>query len=108
MFVPKGGRPSTADLGENGRFTLTSFDSNDGAALGVHQVAVYANQQLNQTRTKWHAPRKYSSYHSSGLTHEITGPTDSLVIELTWKGDQHGEPYVEVSPGPLEHSRTGK
>jgi hypothetical protein len=27
---------------------------------------------------------------------------------LTWKGDQHGKPYVEASPGPLEHSRTAK
>jgi len=108
VFVPKGSRPSTADLDENGRFTLTSFDPNDGAALGVHRIAVFANEQLDQTRTKWHAPRKYSFYNSSGLTQEITGPTDSLVINLTWEGDEQGKPYIEVSFGPLEASKTGK
>jgi hypothetical protein len=107
MFVPKGGRPSTADLDENGRFTLSSFDANDGAALGVHRVAVFGNEQLDQTRTKWHAPRKYSSYNNSGLTQEITGPTDSLVINLTWEGDEQGKPYIEVTFGPLEASKTG-
>jgi len=108
VFVPKGGRPSTADLDENGRFMLTSFDPKDGAALGVHQIAVYANEQLDQTRTKWHAPRRYSFYSSSGLTQEITGPTDSLVIELTWIGDKQGKPFVEVSAAPLEPSKTTK
>ena len=107
VFVPKGSRPSTADMDENGRFTLTSFDPNDGAAPGVHQIAVYANEQLDQTRTKWHAPRKYSFYNSSGLTQEITGPTDSLVIELTWKGDKQGKPFVEVSSDALGASKSG-
>jgi hypothetical protein len=105
VFVPKGTRPSTADLDENGRFTLTSFDPNDGAALGVHQIAVFANEQLDQTRTKWHAPQKYSFYKTSGLTQEITGPTDSLVIELTWKGDEQGKPHIEVSAAPLEAAK---
>jgi hypothetical protein len=41
---------------------------------------------------KWHAPKKYFRYKSSGLTEEITGPTDSLVINLTWDG---GKPFVE-------------
>jgi hypothetical protein len=107
MFVPKGGRPSTADLDKNGRFTLTSFDPNDGAALGVHQIAVYANEQLDQTRTKWHAPKKYSSYSSSGLTQEITGPTDSIVINLTWKGEKQDKPYIEVSASSPHSSKTG-
>ena len=39
---------------------------------------------------------------------EITGPTDSLVINLTWKGGEQGKPYIEVSFGPLEASKTGK
>ena len=107
VFVPKGSRPSTADLDENGRFTLTSFDPNDGAALGVHRIAVFANEQLDATRTKWHAPRKYSFYNSSGLRQEITGPTDSLVINLTWKGDENGKPFVEISASPLGPSKKG-
>jgi hypothetical protein len=107
LFVPKGGRPSDADLDENGRFTLSSFDTNDGAALGTHQVAVFANEQLDATRTKWHAPRRYSYYQSSGLTEEITGPRDDIVINLTWKGDPKGKPYIDVDTAPLEPSKTG-
>jgi hypothetical protein len=108
VFVPKGGRPSTADLDETGHFTLTSFNPDDGAAKGAHQIAVYANEQLDDTRTKWHAPRKYSFYNSSGLTQEINGPTDSVVINLTWKGDKLGKPYIEASTGATEGSKRGK
>jgi hypothetical protein len=105
-FVPQGGRPSDAELDENGRFTLTSFKPGDGAALGVHRIAVFANEQLDGTRTKWHAPKKYSYYESSGLTREITGPADDVLIELTWKGDEHGKPFIETGWGPKEASKT--
>ena len=105
-FVPKGGRPSDAELDENGRFTLTSFKPGDGAALGVHRIAVFANEQLDDTRTKWHAPKKYSYYDTSGLTQEITGPTEDIVIKLTWEGDEKGKPFIETDKGPKESSKT--
>ncbi len=106
-FVPKGGRPSDADLDENGRFTLTSFKPGDGAAMGVHQIAIFANEQLNDAGDmKWYAPKRYRNYTSSGLTQEITGPTDTVVINLTWKGDEHGKPFVEKSNAPVEPSKT--
>jgi hypothetical protein len=108
VFVPKRGRPSTADLDETGHFSLTSFNPNDGAAQGVHQIAVFGNEQLDESRTKWHAPRKYSFYDSSGLTQEINGPTDSLVINLTWKGDKQGKPYIEVSTSAPDSSKKGQ
>jgi len=105
-FVPVGGRPSDADLDENGRFTLTSFKPADGAALGVHKIAVFANEQLDGVRTKWHAPKKYSYYQTSELSKEITGPTDDLVIELTWKGDEKGKPFIETERSVKEVSKT--
>ncbi|MBI2827277.1 MAG: hypothetical protein HYX69_21605 [Planctomycetia bacterium] len=104
-FIPSGGRPSEGDLDENGRFTLSSFKPNDGAALGVHQVAVIANEQLSYSETRWHAPKKYANYQASGLTQEITGSTDSVVITLSWEG---GKPFVEVDKTPPVPSKSGE
>jgi hypothetical protein len=91
-FVPTGGRPAGGRLDEQGRFTLSSYGANDGIILGVHRVEVDASEEISSTQKKWHAPKKYFRYKSSGLEQEITGPTDSLVINLTWDG---GKPFVE-------------
>jgi hypothetical protein len=58
----------------------------------VHQVEVDASESLSSTKVKWHAPKKYFRYTTSGLTQKIGESTDSLVIELTWDG---GKPFVE-------------
>jgi hypothetical protein len=91
-FVPKGGRPAGGRLDEQGRFTLSSYGTNDGIIPGVHRVEVDASEEISSTQKKWHAPKKYFRYKSSGLEQEIAGPTDSLVINLTWDG---GKPFVE-------------
>jgi hypothetical protein len=91
-FVPQGGRPAGGRLDEQGRFTLSSYGANDGIILGVHRVEVDASEEISSTQKKWHAPKKYFRYKSSGLEQEIAGPTDSLVINLTWDG---GKPFVE-------------
>lgn len=92
-FVPPGDRPSGGNLDSEGRFTLMCFTPGDGAVLGTHQVAVSGNEQVSQTRIRWHAPKKYADFNQSGLTQEITGPTDSVLIELSWDG---GKPFVEI------------
>ncbi len=86
-FVPEGARPSSSDLDTEGRFTLRCFgdDGNDGAVLGTHRVEVAAREVIGE-KVKWYAPQEYSDFRSSGLTVEVTEPTDSLVIELTWDG----------------------
>ena len=91
-FVPKGARPSGGTLDENGRFTLSCDGENDGIVPGVHRVQVNAGEWISNNERKWHAPPKYFRYQTSGLTQEITGPTDSLVIQLTWDGRK---PFVE-------------
>ncbi len=91
-FVPKGARPSGGKLDEQGRFTLSCYGEHDGIVSGVHRVEVNAAEWISSKKRKWHAPPKYFRYNTSGLTQEITGPTDSLVINLTWDG---GKPYVE-------------
>lgn len=91
-FVPQGARPSGGQLDEQGRFTLSCYEKNDGIIPGVHRVEVDAAESLSSTKVKWHAPKKYFRYTNSGLTQEIDESTDSLVIQLTWDG---GKPFVE-------------
>jgi hypothetical protein len=47
---------------------------------------------LGASANRWHAPKKYIDHATSGLTVEISEPTDSLVINLSWDG---GKPFVE-------------
>jgi len=47
---------------------------------------------LDGISQQWHAPKKYADPETSGLATTITGPTDSLRIELSWEG---GAPFVE-------------
>ncbi len=84
-FVPEGARPSSSDLDAEGRFTLRCFEKNDGAVLGTHRVQVAA-RAMEGDKLRWYAPQEYSDVETSGLSVEITEPTDSLVIELTWEG----------------------
>jgi hypothetical protein len=97
-FVPKGARPSEGSLDENGRFTLTCYDGEDGAVPGVHRVEVAAGEPLSSTQMRWHAPKKYADFSTSGLEQEITGDTDSVVIELHGDGGKPFKPFVEGSP----------
>jgi hypothetical protein len=84
-FVPEGARPSYAKLDSNGGFTLTCYDGNDGAVPGLHRVAI-SGSEVKQEQTMWHAPIKYANFRTSGITVQIDGPTNSLVIELSSDG----------------------
>lgn len=101
-FVPTGSRPSTAKLDDSGRFVLACFEEADGAVVGRHRVEVDARESLNAVKTKWHAPKKYASYQSSGLEQEVSEPIESLTIQLSWEG---GKPFVETdSEAEVERS----
>lgn len=92
-FIPEGARPSGAKLDGEGRFTLSCFDGADGAVPGKHKVEISANETLSATKVRWHAPRKYADYGTSGIDQVIDKPTDSLVINLSWGT---GKPYDET------------
>lgn len=92
QFVPKGARPSAGQLDQDGRFTLTCYDRDDGIVPGIHRVTVAAKEMLPDSKVRWHAPPKYADFRKSGLSFEITEPTDDLTIELTWDG---GKPFVQ-------------
>jgi hypothetical protein len=91
-IAPADARPATGQIGPDGRFTLTCYDESDGCVPGTHQTAVIACESMGSNANRWHAPKKYLNPETSGLTVEITEPTDSLVINLSWEG---GKPFVE-------------
>jgi hypothetical protein len=94
QLVPADSRSSEGKLDSDGRFTLACFDRADGAVLGRHAVAVLAGETISSTKTRWHAPKKYADHRTSGLTEEISGSNENLVIKITWDG---GKPFVEDS-----------
>jgi hypothetical protein len=100
IFVPEGGRSSMGTLDQDGHFSLTCFTPTDGALLGKHKVQVIATEQVSEYVSRIHAPKKYGGVATSGITEEITSPTDSLKIELTWKGNPPGKPYTESFTPP--------
>ena len=87
QFVPVGARASSSDLDEQGRFTLRCFEKDDGAVTGTHRVKVAA-RAMEGEKLRWYAPEKYADLDLADITVEITEPTDSLVIELTWDGEK--------------------
>jgi hypothetical protein len=93
-FVPSGSRPSTGKIQPDGRFTLGCYALDDGVVQGTHTIEVNGQEAIGDTKIKWHAPKKYASGSTAGLSREITGPESSLTIDLTWDG-QTG-PFVEV------------
>jgi hypothetical protein len=91
-FVPEIGRPSAGKIGEDGKFTLTCYDGNDGALLGKHRVQVASNRIISDSKIEWFAPPEYADFRTSGIEIEISKPVDDLKIELKW-GDKKG-PYI--------------
>jgi hypothetical protein len=83
-FSSGDGRVSMGRIDENGRFRLTCYEPGDGAIVGTHRVAVLTHEIIGDAKVKWHAPQKYANYATSGLTQEISEPTDSIVINLSW------------------------
>ena len=92
-FVPEHGRPSAGKIGEDGKFTLTCYDGNDGALPGSHRVQVSANRGISDSKIEWYAPRKYADFRTSDIKVEITEPVDNLRIELSSDGKKL--PYIE-------------
>jgi hypothetical protein len=98
MFMTKGARPSSGKIREDGRFTLSCYEGengDDGVVPGMHQVLISASRPVAGNKVEWLAPAKYGQFATSGLTFEITEPTDDLAINLTWDRSPPGKPFIE-------------
>jgi hypothetical protein len=91
-IVPADGRAATSQIDAQGRFRLTTYKECDGCAPGTHPVEVGSRETIRHGELLWLVPEKYRDPARSSLTATINGPTDNLVIELTWGG---GKPFVE-------------
>lgn len=83
QVIPANDRAATGKLGPNGRFQLTTFETNDGCVPGTHPVAVIANESIDARSLRWHAPKSYMNPDVSQLVVDVKEATDSLKIELT-------------------------
>lgn len=103
QVIPSGWRPASGRLDSYGRFTLTTTIEGDGCAVGTHPVAILAGESTTPDTMKWHAPSKYADVKTSDLTMTVTGPTDSIKIEL--KSDGSMKPGKVVREGGSEFSK---
>ena len=86
-------RSAQSMIDSQGRFTLGTFEVNDGAVLGEHPVEIISVDLLPNGK-KWLIPKKYASITTSGTTIKVEKPTTDMRIELTWDG---GKPFVEAA-----------
>jgi len=86
QVLPQGGRPATATSDEQGRFTLTTFESGDGVMPGTHPVIVVAITNPKPGLQTLYCPEKYGDPATSDLKLTVDKPTDQAKIELTWGG----------------------
>ena len=97
MFFPTtSGRPATAQTNSQGEFTLTTFDTNDGAIIGEHRVTVAkiesvapqgdpgrTPQATTTTPPKNQLPNKYNDPQQSGLKETVkAGEANSFKFDL--------------------------
>lgn len=88
-FFPQGqGNPATGQLGPNGRFTLTTYEENDGAAIGHHVVTVQVFPEGAlpgmefETSSATKIPQKYDNPETSTLVVEVKEGSNNLELEL--------------------------
>jgi hypothetical protein len=105
-FVPSGGpgaqtgQPATGEIGADGSYSLTTFESGDGAVLGEHKVIVQAREddpalkghgmpipdkdgRLNIKPPTYLVPRKYETAEKSPLRFTVKEGSNTYNIDLT-------------------------
>jgi hypothetical protein len=83
-FTPKGGRPATGRTDAAGRFSLTTFKTNDGAMVGEHIVTVCKHVKKDPNATGAYfdyvqvTPEKFGRPNESPLRADVTasGPNE--------------------------------
>lgn len=77
-FEPEdGGREAAGNIEPDGTFTLTTFESADGAVTGKHRVAV--DPPADKPKS---LPAKYKNAASSGIVLEVTPDKTEYIVDL--------------------------
>lgn len=83
QVVPEGTRPATGNIDpQTGRFSLTTFEPDDGCVPGTHKVAIILRAMVG-TESVSLIDEKYADPSSSGLTITVDKPTDALRIDIS-------------------------
>jgi len=91
QVLPANARPATATIKPGGQFVLGTFTEDDGVVPGKHKVTVVSVDEANGMRT-FGCPASYGDPLTSGLEITVDEPTDTLLLQLSWKGQK---PVVE-------------
>lgn len=86
MFFPKdaaASNPGAAYTDKEGKYSLTTFEKDDGALLGTHEITVQLFDAMGEVKQ---VPGKYGDVKTSGLTATIKEDENSVPLELTSKG----------------------
>jgi hypothetical protein len=109
LFYPESGRMALGEIGPDGRYTLTTFRSGDGALVGSHRVAIESTrvgpgsletpktigEEAERSRNtgpggkvlvagkvEWLVPEKYSRPETSGLTATVGSAPNEIDFDL--------------------------
>ena len=91
LFTPEQGRVAKGEIRPDGSFSLGTYEDDDGAIVGKHQVTVVSldrsglpdgrDEMADDSGPKWLIPRRYGNPAASGLTFQVE-PDMANVAEL--------------------------
>lgn len=83
-FLPTdGARPSTGIIGPDGSFTLSTYEKGDGCPKGTYTVVIIATE-TSAGKMTYLVPPRYAEKDKTDLKAEISGATDSLILNVEW------------------------
>lgn len=91
-FVPSNGRPASGPTDAAGKYTLSTFGTDDGAVLGEHKITITSAQadipmpgtpEEAQAAPKAPFPQSYMSVETSTLTATVESGSNEINLELT-------------------------
>lgn len=94
QIAPAGYRAAIGTIGPDGRFTMSTDKDGDGVVVGSHKAAVIAHETKGPGSQVWHAPKRYMSIETSGITVDVVKGKD-VEIKLTWEGSGNSGPFTE-------------
>jgi hypothetical protein len=106
MFVPTDGKAAVGSIGPDGRFTLTTHVTGDGALIGPHKVTIHATKvgggtmvpasfedELKGTKghvlvpgkVEWIVPERYAHLNTSDLTATVNAGPQTIDFNVPAK-----------------------